>query len=489
MANFSSYNTGQRFFSVVDPDKLRKHNPLVGIIDDFVERHVSVESFAEKYTNDEGGAPAKHPRILLKVLFYSYSQGIYSSRVIEDCISSGDSVFTYLSSNTCLDHSTICKFILKHEESIRDIFTRMVYVLHNLGLIKLNFLAIDGTKIRANAGEKFTGTLEDFQRKRKRIEEKIRGILEKTVSEELSEKYRCRMDNKLKRLERENEKIDSFFLGFSKKSQADKKEKRINLVDSDSVMVRDKGSRYMGYNCQVAVDDENHFIAGAGVFNKENDKCLLKPMVSELRDCTKTDLRESELGFDAGYFSSENIRYSDDEFLDVYMPEGKGDGGKRMIKKETINSQDCTFEINGEIRRLKCPGGQILETTQTFFKYGYEYYKFSSRIKMCKSCKYYKLCYKNCKSRKTFMIKKEYFETYKLRKQMTDKLLTQKGKQRLSDRSCTVEHVFGDIKEHYKFRRFKHRGLLKVELIWIIVCIAYNLRKLAVLSRKSKIVI
>jgi len=83
------------------------------------------------------------------------------------------------------------------------------------------------------------------------------------------------------------------------------------------------------------------------------------------------------------------------------------------------------------------------------------------------------------------MIKKEYFETYKLRKEMLDKLSTPRGKERLSDRSCTVEHVFGEIKEHYKFRRFIHRGLSKVRLIWTMVCIGYNFRKLSVLSRSS----
>lgn len=107
---------------------------VVRVIDDFIEKHIDIGAFAEKYTNDEGGAPAKHPRILLKVLFYSYSQGIYSSREIEERISGGDSSFTYLSSNTFLDHSTICNFILKHEAAIRDIFTRMVYILHKFGL-------------------------------------------------------------------------------------------------------------------------------------------------------------------------------------------------------------------------------------------------------------------------------------------------------------------------------------------------------------------
>lgn len=489
MANFCSYNTNQKYFSVVDPEKIRKHNPLVRVIDDFVEKHIDIEAFAEKYTNDEGGAPAKHPRILLKVLFYSYSQGIYSSRVMEERISGGDSSFTYLSSNTFLDHSTICNFILKHEAAIRDIFTRMVYILHKFGLVKLNFIAIDGTKVRAGVGERFTGTVEDFQKRRAKIEERIKEILDKTVSDEMSERYQKRMENKVNQLEREKEKIDSFFSELPKRGDSVDKNKRINLVDRDSVMVKDKKSRYMGYNCQAAVDDEHHFIAGAGVFDKENEKGLFKPMVLELRERTKTDLKDSELGFDAGYYSSDNIKYISDDELQVYMPEGKGEGGRRKRKKEGISSQDCVLEIDGEIRRLICPGGQILESNKTFSKYGYKHYKFTTRIKLCKQCKYYQMCYKGCKTRRTFMIKKEYFETYKLRNKMIDRLSTPKGKERLADRSCIVEHVFGEIKEHYKFRRFMHRGLSKVGLIWTMLCIAYNFRKLSVLSRCSPVII
>lgn len=486
MANFCSYNTNQKYFSVVDPEKIREHNPLVRVIDDFVERHIDIGAFAEKYTNDEGGAPAKHPRILLKVLFYSYSQGIYSSREIEERISGGDSSFTYLSSNTFLDHSTICNFIINHEAAIRDIFTRMVYILHKFGLVKLNFIAVDGTKVRAGVGERFTGTVEDFRKRRTKIEGRIKEILDKTVSDETSERCRKRMENKVNQLEREKEKIDLFFSEIPKGGDSVDKAKRINLVDRDSVMVKDKKSRYMGYNCQAAVDDEHHFIAGAGVFNRENEKGLLKPMVKELRDRTKTDMKDSELGFDAGYYSSDNIQNIADEELQVYIPEGKGEGGtRRKRNKEGICSQDCILEIDGEIRRLICPGGQILESNKTFIKYGYAYYKFTTKVSVCKQCKCYQMCYKGCKTRRTFMIKKEYFDTYKLRKEMIDKLSTPKGKERLSDRSCTVEHVFGEIKEHYKFRRFTHRGLSKVGLIWIIVCIAYNFRKLSVLSRGS----
>ena len=483
MANFCSYNRDQTFFTIVDPDTVRDINPLVKAIDDFVERHVSLEAFSEKYKNDQGGAPAKHPRIMLKVLFYSYSRGVYSSHMIENHLSGGDLAFTYLSSNKNIDHSTICKFILKHSKEIQDIFTLMVYVLNKLGLVKLNFLAVDGTKVQASAGERFTGTIEDFEKKRRKIEKKIKKILDTTISEELGEKYKKRIVNKLKQLQRDKDKIDNFFSELEKQDKPPKADKRINLTDSDSVMVKDKKSRYMGYNCQAAVDDAHHCIAEAGVFNEENEKGLLEPMISRMRQRTKNDLGKSELGFDAGYFSSENIQYIYGEGLNAFIPEGRGEDGTRKRTEKTITSKDCTFEIDGNIRRLICPGGQLLERSIATLNKGDFYYQFSPRKSECKKCKYFQLCYANIKNKKRFVVKKEYFETYELRKQMTNKLRSPKGKLRSNDRSCTVEHVFGDIKEHYNFRRFLHRNLPKVELVWTLVCMAYNFRKIAKITK------
>jgi hypothetical protein len=81
-----------------------------------------------------------------------------------------------------------------------------------------------------------------------------------------------------------------------------------------------------------------------------------------------------------------------------------------------------------------------------------------------------------------FRVKKEYFETLSLRARMTEKLSGVHGKQRMRGRSCLIEHVFGEIKEIFRFRRFLHRSMEKVRLIWQLVCIGYNLRKMARLA-------
>jgi hypothetical protein len=109
-----------------------------------------------------------------------------------------------------------------------------------------------------------------------------------------------------------------------------------------------------------------------------------------------------------------------------------------------------------------------------------ESYTFEPDPLGCQDCKLKQICYRGIrKSKKKFIVRKDYFENLPLRRQMAERLSSLHGKHRIADRSCLVEHVFGEIKEHRSFRRFFHRGLQKVKLIWLLVCTAYNFRKLA----------
>lgn len=479
---YREYNPEQTYFTIIDPQDIKDHNPLLKAIHCFIEEHAPLESFSEKVKNEAGGAPAVHPKMMLKILFYSYAKGIYSSREMEERLR-WDPNYIYLSANQRVDHSTICNFILQYEKEIKELFSRLLYVMAKLGYVTLDFVAVDGTKIRANAGKKFTGDVKEFKEKCKRIERKIEQILHHTMDEELSEKYRIRKLNKLDSLQREKEKIETFLATLEGQEHKEELAKRkLSLADPDARMVKDQDTKYMGYNCQVAVDDKAHIIVGAEVFNEASERGLLKPMVEEMKHRTEDDLEETEIGFDAGYFSSENLLYSDEEKLKVYLPEGRGESGTKERKSKTIESRDCQLEIAGEVKKLTCPGGQVMEAKEAKKDRGNYFYRFYPEVGYCKNCQLRERCYENINRQKRFSVKKEYFNTLPLREKMTEKLSTLKGQQRMADRSCIIEHIFGEIKEIFKFRRFVYRGLKKVKLIWNIVCIAYNFRKLARLS-------
>lgn len=476
-ARYRQYNPEETYFTLIDPRDIKNHNPLLKAIDSFVEGHISVEPFSHTLKNEIEGAPAVHPKMMLKIIFYSYAQGIYSSREMEDRMR-WDPNYMYLSANQRVDHSTICSFILKYSEEIKRIFSQLVYVMAKMGYVTMDFVAVDGTKIRADVSKRFIGDIEEFKEQKSRIEKKIERILQHTMDE--GPEGKARQEKKLDVLEREKGRIQAFLTEVEKGEETARG--KVSLTDLDACMVKDKDSKYMGYNCQIAVDEGNHAIVGTEVFNTASDRGLLQPMIEEVRDRTGENLSQTEIGVDAGYFTSENIRYCHEQELDAYLPEGSGESGVRQWKGDVIRSRDCKLEIDGDIKRLTCPGGQVMEILEAQRDRGNYFYRFHPNIRACKDCRIRARCYQNTNTYKSFAVKKEYFDTLPLRERMTEKLSSEKGKMRMTERSCLIEHVFGEIKEAFKFRRFHHRRLEKVKMIWQLVCIGYNFRKFARLA-------
>ncbi len=266
-ARYRQYNPEAVYFTLIDPKDVKNHNPLLKAIDCFIEEHIPVEPFSHRVNNEMAGAPAVHPKMMLKIIFYSYAKGIYSAREMEDRIR-WDPNYMYLSANQRVDHSTICNFILKYREEIKRIFPQLVYVMAKMGYVTMDFVAVEGTKIRADVGKRFTGNVEEFKEKRRRIEKKIEIILHHTTDEDL--KRKARRDKKLDALRREKGKIQAFLAGVEKGEETAKG--KVSLTDSDACMVKDKDTKYMGYNCQIAVDERAHAIVGAEVFNVASDR-------------------------------------------------------------------------------------------------------------------------------------------------------------------------------------------------------------------------
>jgi hypothetical protein len=116
---------------------------------------------------------------MLKIIFYAFSQGIYSMRKIASKFLSCHTAFIYLSGYQTVNHSTLFRFINYYLSEIQDIFTKILYITNNLGYVTKNLIAIDGCKIKANASKKFTGNYAIFEKKKKTYEKMIAKLLER----------------------------------------------------------------------------------------------------------------------------------------------------------------------------------------------------------------------------------------------------------------------------------------------------------------------
>mgnify|MGYP001172883971 CR=1 FL=1 len=474
MAKYKNYQPERIYLTVIDPDKIKKDNPLLKTIHEFVENHVSLDLFTKKARNQNTGAPRIHPKALLKVLFFAFASGIYSSRKIEKKLEY-DHNFIFLSDQQGIDHVSICIFINEYGKEIKEIFTKMTYILRQSGLIDYELLAIDGTKIRANVSNEFSGTIKDFKEKKERIEKKINKILNEIRLADTREEEQ-RQEKKRKRFERQKEKIESFLQEVEKEEKAS--EGKVNLTDQEARYVKDQRQIYMGFNAQNAVDAKHHFIVESEVYNQASDRSLFVPFMEKTIQNLEPEVKINETVLDAGYYSSENILYGEKEFT-AYIPEGKDEKYTRKKKPGAIESRDCELSREGENAKLVCPGGQIMiKETASKTVHG-EFYRFFAKKSICDQCGYKSRCFKNLKRQKKFEVKKEYFESLEARQRMSERINSVEGRKKYQRRACIVEHVFGEIKEHYGFRKFMRKGLAKANVIWKLICMGYNFRKMA----------
>jgi len=164
MARYKEYNQAQGQFITVDFESQIREGTFEYALNHIVDFELNLKDFDVQYKNDETGAPAFDPRVLLKIVLYAYSQGIVTSRKIaHQC--DVNIMFMALSGNTRPHYTTIADFISTIDVKATKIFRDVVLMCDRLGLIGKNMFAIDRCKISSNAAKEWSCTKKDFERK------------------------------------------------------------------------------------------------------------------------------------------------------------------------------------------------------------------------------------------------------------------------------------------------------------------------------------
>lgn len=405
--------------------------------------------FRNVYRQYQGkGTAAYDPKLLLSLLFYGYSTGIFSSRKIE--AATYDSVaFRFIAGNQHPDHDTIATFRKRFLGEIRGWFKEILLIGKELGLVKLGNIYIDGTKIQANASRHKAMSYEYMKRLEEQLEGEIDKLLELAGTQDEKEKdQQLAIPEELKRRKERLEKIklakEVVEARAAERYKVEKKEydqkmarrqeqeentgkkpkgkipkepdstplasDQYNFTDPESRIMKTSRGFDQCYNAQAAVN-EDMLIVGGYSNPHGNDKQEFIPVVNSV---------PGELGIitaavaDTGYFSENNVLKVQGQEIEPII----------AVSREQHNSFLETFLNQGG--QLK-PGDTVIEKMRQ---------RLSSR---------------------------EGAGIYKKRKQ-------------------TVEPVFGIIKEVLGFRRFSLRGEQETDAEWSLVCVAYNLKRLFKLS-------
>jgi transposase len=178
-------------------------------------KDLNLEEIEYSLEKDKGGRYSHNPKTMLGLIYYGFSNGVFSSRKIAE-LSVYDYRYMFLAGGSAPDHSSISRFLNKYRKEIIDIFTKVLYIAENLGYRDFKQEVVDGSKIKASAGSKFTGTIDDFEKRKNNLEKKIEEAIKKQIEtdkKDVKEYYR----KKVERYKKEKEKINDFLFKVKKK--------------------------------------------------------------------------------------------------------------------------------------------------------------------------------------------------------------------------------------------------------------------------------
>jgi transposase len=459
---FKKYDQKQQFLLPFNLEEFVSEDHISRVINDLFD---FVDISAIESTYSENGCPAYHPRLLLKILFYGYLISIRSSRKIDD-MTQTDTAFMYLAAMQKPDFHTICRFRSTHLDSIKDIFSQVVTLCKKMGLIGSS-ISIDGTKVKANASSRQSKSSDAIE---KEIDKILRESIETDEREDEiygdSTPYQIpeELVDKKYRLER---------IKAAKKKMDEEKLKKVNITDPDAKIMKHKdGSMKPSYNCQVAVDDKEQIIVAADLVNEENDLHQIEPMIENVKETL--GYKPTIVLADAGYFSYDNVKFLLDEEIDAYIPDNFYEVEKRGKTKKFRKS---LFTYDEKKDCYYCPAAFEIPFTRIQKREDepdLRYYV----CKYCSLCVLKNACTES-KCRTITRDPREYLMEY-----MRAKLNTEEGTEQYQKRMCTVEPVFGQMKQDRGFREFLLRGKRKTKIEFLMMCTVHNIKKIADFAKR-----
>ena len=483
-------------------------NHQVRIINNIIDK-MNIDSLLATYKG--GGTSSYHPRMMLKVLIYAYSQRIYSSRNIGKALRENIH-FMWLSGQNQPDFRTINRFRSSHiRESIEQIFSTVVSLLVESGFIDLKDYFIDGTKVEANANKFSYVWKKSTKRYKEGLQQKVKELFQeidkinaeedshygdkdlpemgedseidsRAISERLAE-----MENQLSKkpenkiIKQAVKKIKDNYLPRQQKYEHQEEilqgRNSYSKTDEDATFMRMKddhlqnGQLKAGYNIQMGT--ENQFIVGYSVHQNPGDTGLLIPHLEKVKN--QLGSFPENIIADAGYGSEENYEYLENQDVTGYVKynlfhrEQKRSFAQEIFRVENLSYDETTDTYS-------CPGGKKLsyrETVNYVTDNGYETSRDRYECEDCTGCELRDQCFKG-KNNRVITVS---HRLNVLRKRARDLLLSSKGKEYRSRRPIEVESVFGQLKHNMQFRRFALRGIEKVNIEYGLLSIAHNLKK------------
>jgi transposase len=455
---YLSYDPEQKLLLPPDLREWLPEGHLALFISDVVDE-LDLSGIVRHYEKGDGrGRPPYHPLMMVKLLVYGYCIGKVSSRKLEQATYE-DVAFRVLACNQHPDHDSIANFRQLHLGELAGLFVQVLKMCERAGLVKLGHVAIDGSKLRANASKHKAMSYDRMCEKEEQLRAEVERLLKEAAETDAAEDKRygkgvrgdelpaelARRESRLRKIREAKASLEAEAKEQAKAAAAaveaklaERKQReeetgkktrgrvpqavnveeakpeakaQRNFTDPESRIMKDgaTGSFEQSYNGQIAVDSQAQIIVAATLTQAANDKQQLVPVLAEVK--TNVGRLPEKVTADSGYFSTAAVTSEALSSVDLYVTP---DGSKKTEQVE----EGCTESPSAT---------ELDQDVQT---------------------------------------------------RMREKLKSESGRTVYKQRKMIVEPVFGQIKEVRGFRRFSFRGLHKNEAEWSLICLTHNLLKL-----------
>jgi transposase len=439
--HFRPWNPEQSFLFPPAPRDWLPENHLVYFLLDVIPQ-MDLRPILQPYQAEDRGQPPFHPTMLVTLLLYGYATGTFSSRrLMARCET--DVAYRVIVGHDIPDFRTISDFRKRHLAALEGLFVEVLKLCARAGLVKVGRIALDGTKVKANASRHKAMSYDYMLKEEQRLQKEVSDLLAQAEAtdddeeraygrgrrgDELPEEL-ARRQERLERIRQAKAALEAEARAAARAAEAQRQQAgkppwgqdpeqakpeskaQYNFTDPESqiMKVANKGWDQCG-NAEVAVN-EHQIIVAAVVTDEANDKQQVRPMVEQMGEnlaAAGVAEKVEEMVADSGFFSEANVEYLEGEEIDPYI------ATERLKHHEQVPAAP----------RGRCPQGMTAK------------------------------------------------------QRMARKLRTKRGRRRYARRKAMVEPVFGQIKQGRGFRQFLLRGLKKMRAEWRLVSLTHNLLKL-----------
>lgn len=476
---FRSYDQDQIFLLPPSVREFIDEKHPAHLINDLVEK-LNIKVFIQRYT--EMGQPAYSPRMMLKVILYGMTVGVFSSRKLARACRE-NLAFKYLAGMQTPAFKTFIEFRGRHGEEMAELFVQTVKLAREMGFALLKSVALDGTKMAADTSKHKAMSYGRMQEEEKKLKAEMEGLLQKAQQTDEQEEAEVEGDGfslseEWALREKRLAKIEEAILALRAREERDHPgepidpKRQISFADPAARCFTKKsdGTKYI-YNSQAAVDMGSQIIVENHIEDCVSDAKAAETTLTKIEK--EQGVLPDYMVMDSGYANTGTLEVCErHEVTPVCAPSRE----KRVENILGAKSQEEGVRYDSKENRFLCPHGEIF-----FFSHWTPNGKravYRSQEESPCSC--------GRKSRRkgyaTLTVRKSHLAMRRL-KEIKEKPEMQALYRR---RKCTVEPVFGQIKCGMGFRRYLYRGLSNVRSEWNMVCAAFNLKKMAALLQKKE---